>query len=158
MHFEINVSQYPRFVAAGRYSRLGSTFAVLDDRDVTSCLSTQSATSSLRHPLPQWLRSTNVTLSLTLRRRVTSASCARSDYDVIAFTHVDTHLRATKGDFRACDVTEDLMEGVGGGESGSMRFECFCSYGVCEYIFTTIVHADADASELCVELCEVDIS
>ena len=87
---------------------------------------------------------------------MTSSSCERNEYDVIAFTHIDTHLRATKGDFRACDFTADSMEGVSAGATGSITFECFCSYGVCEYIFTSIVHADADVNEYCVELCEVE--
>ena len=129
---------------------MGVSYEVLDDLSVSTCYELQSTATTIRHPTPAWLASSNVTVTLDVLQEQPLT------YDVIAYAHADVYLKGHTGVFRACDMTSSMN--TNDVDHYTYSFDCYCSYGVCEYVFTSLrqVNANAVIQTPRVAVCEVE--
>ena len=126
-----------------------------DDGDTSTCYNVPNSDPTIRHPTPAWLAATNVTM--TLEVLIPSLpDCSVQLDDVIAYVHAGVYLKGMSGSFLACSQTSMATSD---GVHYVMTFECHCSYGMCEYVFTSVRGNVADSSTAsCVSICEVEFA
>ena len=135
----------------GVYANMGSTYANMDDGSVDTCHEIETAAPTIRHPTPAWLASSNITVTLDVIHQ-SSSGTSLAAAGLIAYTHDGVYLKGYTGVFRGCVMTS---QSTSDGTHYVYVFECYCSYGVCEYVFTSLVREASDGTSITVWICDV---